>query len=122
MGDPSDVTGPHSPINQPGRNFPSHQLSPLLCRAHRAIQIAKLIALSCLNDTFFLLFLFYFLNYESMTTYIQQTWKTQNKVTYSSTIYYNYFLSRKIKIFSWSFNIKLSKINRMNRQKSRRMW
>lgn len=36
--DPSTVTGPHSPSNQHGWNFPSHQLSPLLCRAHRAIQ------------------------------------------------------------------------------------
>ena len=36
----------------------------------------------------------------------------------SSTTYYNYFLS---KTFSWSFNIKLSKINRMKRQKSQRI-
>ena len=36
----------------------------------------------------------------------------------SSTVYYNYFLS---KTFSWSFNIKLSKINRMKRQKSQRI-
>ena len=45
----------------------------------------------------------------------------QNKVAYSSTAYYNYFLSRQIKIFSRSFNIKLSKINRVNIQKSRRI-
>ena len=59
-----------------------------------------------------------FLNYETMVTYLQETWKIQNKVTYSSTIYYTYFLSRLITIFSWSFNIKLSKINRVDRQKS----
>ena len=34
-----------------------------------------------------------FLNYESMTTHLQEAWKIQNKVTYSSTIYYNYVLS-----------------------------
>ena len=37
---------------------------------------------------------FYFLNYESMITHLQETWKMQHKVTYSSTIYYNYFFSR----------------------------
>ena len=31
------------------------------------------------------------LNYENMITHLQETWKIQNKVTYSSTIYYNYF-------------------------------
>ena len=35
----------------------------------------------------------YFLNSESIT-HLQETWKIQNKDTYSSTIYYNYFLSR----------------------------
>ena len=55
-----------------------------------------------------------------MIPYLQEAWKIQNKVTYSFTIYYNDFLSREIKIFSWSFNIKLSKINRMNTQKSKR--
>ena len=54
-----------------------------------------------------------------MRTDLHETWKTQDKVTYSFTIYYNYFVSRKIKIFGCSLNIKLSKINRMNRQKSR---
>ena len=38
----------------------------------------------------------------------------QNKVAYNSTVHYNYVLSRQINIFSSSFNIKLSKINRMN--------
>ena len=56
-----------------------------------------------------------------MTTHLQEIEKTQNKFTYSSTIYYNNFLSRQIKIFSWSFNIKLSKINGVNRQKVRRI-
>ena len=41
----------------------------------------------------FFLFLFYFLNYESMITHLQETWKIQNKVTYSSTTGYSYFLS-----------------------------
>ena len=36
-------------------------------------------------------FLFLFFNYESMITHLQETWKIQNKVTYSYTIYYNYF-------------------------------
>jgi len=35
-----------------------------------------------------------FLNYEKMITHLQETWKIQNKVTYSSTVYYNYVLSR----------------------------
>ena len=35
----------------------------------------------------------FFLNYECMITHLQETWKTRNN-TYSSTIYYNYFLSR----------------------------
>ena len=41
---------------------------------------------------------------------LQETWTIQNKITDSST---------KIKIFIWSFNIKLSKIIKMNIQKSR---
>ena len=32
-----------------------------------------------------------FLNYESMITHLEETWKIQNKVTYSSIIYCNYF-------------------------------
>ena len=39
----------------------------------------------------------------------------------SFTIYYNYFLSTYIKIFSWSFNVKLPRINKMNMQRSRRI-
>ena len=39
----------------------------------------------------FFLILFYFLNYRSMITHLQETWKTQNKITYGYTIYYNYF-------------------------------
>ena len=42
-------------------------------------------------------YLFYFLSYESMITFtsyhLQEIWKIQNKVTYSSIIYYNYFKS-----------------------------
>ena len=37
--------------------------------------------------------LFYFLSYENMITHLQETWKIQNKVTYSSIIQDNYFLS-----------------------------
>ena len=40
---------------------------------------------------------------------------------HSSATYYNFFLSRYVKIFSWGFNIKFSKINGMNTQKSRRI-
>ena len=36
-------------------------------------------------------YMFCFLNYESMITHLQETWAIQNKVTYSSTIYWNYF-------------------------------
>ena len=61
-----------------------------------------------------------FLNYENMITHLQETLEIQNKVTYSSTIYY-YCLTRKIKAFSWRFNIKFSEINRMNVQRSRRI-
>ena len=52
-----------------------------------------------------------------MITHLQETWKIRNKVTYSYTIYYNYFLVDKLRFFNWSFNIKLSKINRMDMQK-----
>ena len=39
-------------------------------------------------------FLFYFfLNYENIT-HLQETWKIQSEFTYSSTLYYNFFLSR----------------------------
>ena len=37
---------------------------------------------------------FYFLNSRSMIIHLQEIWKIQNKVTYSFTIYYNYFLNR----------------------------
>ena len=46
-----------------------------------------------------------------MITHLQGAWKMQNKVTYSSSVGSTYFLSGKIKILSWSFNIKLSNIN-----------
>ena len=48
----------------------------------------------------------YFLNYESMITLLQETWKMPNKVTYSPTTYYNNFLVSRLRFFSWSFNIK----------------
>ena len=55
----------------------------------------------------------FFFNCESMITHLQETWKIQNKVMYGSIIYYIIYyilqLSRYIKIFSWSFNIKLFK-------------
>ena len=31
--------------------------------------------------------LYYFLNYESMLTHLQETWKIQNKLTCNSTVY-----------------------------------
>ena len=49
-----------------------------------------------------------------MITHLQETWKIQSKVMFSSTMII--FLIRLIKIFSWSFNIKFSKINKMNRK------
>ena len=48
-----------------------------------------------------------------MVTRLQETWEIQNKVTYNYTPYYSYFF-KVDKIFSWSFNIKLLKMNRMN--------
>ena len=33
-----------------------------------------------------------FLNYKSMITHSQEIWKIQNRVRYSLTIYYNYFI------------------------------
>ena len=47
-----------------------------------------------------------------MTAHLYEAFKI---VTDNSTIYYNFF-SGQIKIFSWSFSIKLSKINRMDRK------
>lgn len=40
---------------------------------------------------------FYFSNYESMITYLQESWKIYNKVTYSSGLYYNFFRVDKLK-------------------------
>ena len=37
---------------------------------------------------FFFFFLFYVLNYESMITQLQESWRVQNKVTYSSTMWW----------------------------------
>ena len=34
---------------------------------------------------------FYFFNYENIT-HLQETWKIQNKVTYSGIIYYNFLI------------------------------
>ena len=90
-------------------------------KAGSAVYTCILCPISFLLFMYPFLFPFYFLNYKSTITHLQEPWKIQNKVTYSSTIYYNYFLSRLIKIFSCSFNIKLSKINRMNIQKSKKI-
>lgn len=49
-----------------------------------------------------------------MVTHLQEIWKIQNKLTYSSTVYYSYFLSREIKILV-GISIWNSKINRINR-------
>ena len=57
-------------------------------------------ALYFFNHFFSTLFIaFYFFikkifNYKSIATHLQETWKTWSKVTYSSIIYYNYFLGR----------------------------
>ena len=46
------------------------------------------------TDTIFFVvnsvFSLYFLNYESIITHLQEAWKIQNRVAYSSTIEYNY--------------------------------
>ena len=57
-------------------------------------QAARVLALARLSFIPFFFFFLIFLNYESMITHLQETWKIQNKVTYSSDIYYNYFLSK----------------------------
>ena len=49
-------------------------LEHLLCAGHHFLSF------------FFFSFLFSFSNYKSMTVHLQETWKIQNKVTYSSTI------------------------------------
>ena len=51
---------------------------------HLLLLVGRLISLQLISI---------FLNYESMITHLQEAWKIQNKVTYSSTIYYNYVLS-----------------------------
>ena len=33
-----------------------------------------------------------------MITHLQETWKIHNKVTYSSTVYYNYFWVHKLRL------------------------
>ena len=50
-----------------------------------------------------------------MITHLQETWKTQIKVTYSSTIYYNYFKVEKLQILV-GFNSKFSKIEWIDRK------
>ena len=72
-------------------------------------------------DFFYFFEFFIFFNYESMMTHLQETGKMQDKVTYSSTSYYNFFKVDKLRFFSQSFNVKLSKINRMNVQRCRRI-
>ena len=44
-----------------------------------------------LHKFFFEYFFFNFFNYESMITYLQETWNIQTKVTYSFTICYHSF-------------------------------
>ena len=57
-----------------------------------------------------------------MIRHLWETWKIENKVTYISIIYLIIFINRYIKIFSWSFSIKPSKINRMDRKVERYSW
>ena len=45
-------------------------------------------------DRYFFFAFLSLLNYENMITLLPETWKKQNRVTYSSTQYYDYFLSR----------------------------
>ena len=69
-------------------------------------------------------FNFYFFNYESMITHLQERLGKYITRLHIISLYYEtlkLFLSRKINIFSWSFNTRPSKINRMNIQTSRRI-
>ena len=70
--------------------FPVHETF-IICLYH---YIHSVVILLSPKDTLSFFLIFYFLKYGSMTTRLQESWKIQNKVTYSSTIYYNYFLSR----------------------------
>ena len=81
---------------------------------HSAFQVYYILLLFCL---------FILLIFESLILKLQLKILIylQNKVTYSSTIYYNYFQKQINRYFSWHFNTKLPQFIRMNRQKSRRI-
>ena len=49
----------------------------------------------------FLSVTFYFLNYENMITHLQETWKIQNKVTHSSTIYLEKEMATHSSLLAW---------------------
>ena len=55
----------------------------------KMLTLNKMIIIKVIH--FIFLSLFYLLIYENMITHLQEAWKIQNKVTHSSTIYYNCF-------------------------------
>ena len=72
----------HPGISQTQRiRFSLNFYTDSLCDLEEAIGLCQ----AC-----FFLFFFFF-NYESMKTHLQEAWKIQIKVAYSSTKYYNNF-------------------------------
>ena len=69
-------------------------IEPIFLFSRFIIQMYTSIFFSFFLIVFPFLFFFFFVclfNYESMIKHLQETWKIQNKVTYSATVHYNYF-------------------------------
>ena len=47
---------------------------------------------------------FLFFSYESMIIHLQETWNIQNRVSYSSTIYYNFFKVDELRFLVGVYN------------------
>ena len=62
----------------------------MLVLTSEALLLLSSLLMGWMENSFFPL-LSYFLNYGHMITHLQESWKIQNKVTYSSTMYYNFF-------------------------------
>lgn len=46
-----------------------------------------------------------------MVTHLQEAWKIKKKITYSSTVYYNYFYADKL---GFSVGVSLSSSQKLN--------
>ena len=69
---------------------PQGQPGVLRCLSWLWSVTTHLYSISCFQRAW--KYVFFFLNYESMITHLQEPWKIQSKVTYHSTICDNYFL------------------------------